>query len=473
MARKKIDWDQPGLDIPGLYELARPKSAINVPEKLGYHWGPGMDLPTLGRHSLAKHDIYSTYVDRYVATLTKRHVMSQLRMTIVDGFCGGGLYATGEAVVDGSPFRLLSAVEAARARLVMRRSDFDLDVDFVFIDENPNHVAFLKDELVKRGYGSLLGNKIRVVKSTFEEAIPDVIAAIRRKGTAHHSLFFLDQYGWSDVKLATVRRIMAELDNPEVVLTFMVDSLINLLHDKTSSLSALAAIDYRREDVRALLDIKDEYGAKGWKRAIQNTVYRHILGSTGAAFYTPFFVHPPESHRDYWLIHLSKHHQAREEMGKVFWETNNTMEHFGGAGFDALGFDPAVDVRQGMMDYMFDDDAAERSKRHLLEQIPPMLRVGWNGGAVMTKRSLFAARANDTPVIGRLVDSQLAELRDAGEVVISGPKRDKAGNVTAEVVRERATSFGWDDVIRFPKEPTLFSIFTRPAAKPTSGSFAP
>lgn len=463
MAKKKVDPNQPGLAIPGLYELAKPRPSPGAPEKLGYHWGPGMALPCLGQHSVAKHDIYSTYVDRYVATLTKRHVQSQLKMTLVDGFCGGGLYSMGGGVVEGSPLRLLAAIEAARERLIARRSDFDLDADFVFIDESANHIAFLRDEMIKRGYGPLIGSKIRLIQSTFEEAMPDVLMSIKKKGRAHHSLFFLDQYGWSDIKLATVRRIMGELENPEVVMTFMVDSLINLLHDKTSSLSALAAIDYTREDVRALLDIKDQYGSKGWKRAIQNTVYRHILGHTGASFYTPFFVHPPESHRDYWLIHLSKHHQAREEMGKVFWETNNTMEHFGGPGFDALGFDPDVDVRQGMMDYMFDDDAANRSKRQLLEQIPPMLRTSWNSGAIVTKRSLFAAKANDTPVVGRLVDSQLAELRDAGEVVIIGQKKDKAGNVIGETVRERAANFGWDDVIRFPREPTLFSFFNQAA----------
>ena len=53
----------------------------------------------------------------------------------------------------------------------------------------------------------------------------------------------------------------------------------------------------------------------------------------------------------------------------------------------------------------------------------------------MTKRSLFAARANDTPVVGSLVDSQLAVLRDAGEVVIFGQKKDKAGNVIGQPVK--------------------------------------
>lgn len=461
MTRKKVCPDQSSLLISDLYELPKPKNAVSVSEKLGYHWGPGMALPTLGQHSAAKHDIYSSYVDRYVSTLTKRHVQSQLKLTIVDGFCGGGLYSKGSEVVDGSPLRLLSSIEQARALLVARRSDFVLDVDFVFIDENINHIAFLKDELINRGYRSLLEKNIRLIHSTFEEAIPDVISAIKKKGRAHHSLFFLDQYGWSDVKLATVRRIMAELVNPEIILTFMVDSLINLLHDRTSSLSALAAIDYTREDVRAILDLKNQHGQKGWKRVIQNTVYQHILSCTGASFYTPFFVHPPESHRDYWLIHLSKHHQAREEMGNVFWEANNTMEHFGGAGFDALGFDPGVDVRQGMMDYAFDDDAAARSKKQILEQLPLLLHAGWKEGAVVTKRSLFTARANDTPVVGSLVDSQLAELRDAGEIVIYSQKRDKAGNVIGEVVHERADAYEWDVVIRRPNQPGLFSVFTK------------
>ena len=150
-------------------------------------------------------------------------------------------------------------------------------------------------------------------------------------------------------------------------------------------------------------------------------------------------------------------------MGNVFWETNNTMEHFGGAGFDALGFDPSVDVRQGMMDYLFDDDAKTRSKKQLLEQIPPLLRDGWNNGTIVTKRTLFASRANDTPVVGNLVDSQLVELRKAGEIIIFGKKRDKRGNVVGKAVRERAESFGWDDTIEFPRQPRLFSLFTKAA----------
>lgn len=281
MGKNKAAPAQGTLGLPDL-EVAKPRRGKNA--ALGYHWRLGASLPELGTHSVAKHDIYDTYVARFIRTLTKRHVQTQFRLTIVDGFCGGGLYAFAGDVVAGSPLRLLKAIDGARAEILKDRPNFLLDVDFVFVDENREHIAFLQNELIARGYGSQIGGKIRLIQSTFEDAAPSVIAEIRKKGRAHHSLFFLDQYGWSDVKLATVRTIMGQLANPEVILTFMVDSLINLMSDKRSSINALAAIDFTREDVRDLVAMKDDLG---WKRLIQNTLYAHIQRQTGAAFYTP------------------------------------------------------------------------------------------------------------------------------------------------------------------------------------------
>jgi len=456
MAKKKAITSTDMLPLPGLYEFAKPNSLSTAAASgTGYHWKIGAEVPTLGNHSVAKHEIFERYVKIYIDTLTKSHFQRRLNLTIVDGFCGGGRYRLDGSEVDGSPLRMLHAVEQAQNTLNEARArGFTIAADFVFIDENADHLAYLRDLLIKRGFGDRLDKDIRLVKSTFEEAAPGVIDAIRKKGRAHRSLFFLDQYGWSDVKLATVRRIMSELTNPEVVLTFMVDALVNLLCEKNSTISALANIDLKREDAQALIAMKEN---KGWKRIIQNTLYQHIQSHTGASFYTPFFIHPPESHRDYWLLHLSKHHQAREEMGNVFWGIQNTMEHFGGPGLNALGFDPGVDMRQGMMDYTFDDDAETRSKRQLLEQIPRLLHAAAGGGTSVTKRELFASRANDTPVVSKIVDSQLAELRDAGEIVILADKKDGAGNVVGDSVRERANRYSWDDRIQFTRQIPMFS----------------
>jgi len=245
---------------------------------------------------------------------------------------------------------------------------------------------------------------------------------------------------------------MGTLANPEVILTFMVDSLVNLLCDRTSDMHALSAIDYGREDIKALMAMKE---LKGWKRIIQNTIYDHIQAKTGASFYTPFFVHPEQSNRDYWLIHLSKHHQAREEMGKIHWGIENTFEHFGGAGFKALGFDPKNDVRQGMMDFTFDDNAQTRSQAAVLEQLPQLLFSASKKDTRVTKRGVFESRCNDTPVVGDIVDSQLAQLRDAKEIVIYGPDGSE---------KRRTTKFSWDDQIMLVREPSLFSSLRLKAA---------
>lgn len=451
------------LPLIGLYELARPAPSLaQSADGGGYHWRIGSPMPVLGAHSVAKHEIFERYIDAYISTLTKSYRQTRLKLTIVDGFCGGGRYQLAGEEVDGSPLRMLSAVERAQTALTRARvRGFEIEADFVFVDENRDHIACLEDQLRKRGFGAWIGSTIHLIHGTFEEQASSIIAAIRAKGRAHRSLFFLDQYGWSSVKLATIRKIMTELENPEVVLTFMIDALINLLCEKNSEIRALTDLDFSREDVRALIDMKER---KGWKRLIQNTVYKHIQRATGAEFYTPFFIHPPESHRDYWLLHLSKHHQAREEMGAVFWELQNTMEHFGGPGFDALGFDPNVDVRQGMLDYLFDDDARVRSQATLLEQIPRLLHQATREGGVVSKRALFASRANDTPVVSALVDSQLAELRDAREILILGRRPGSAADDPRRSIRERASSFRWSDEIQFTRQAPLFSPLRKFAA---------
>ena len=451
------------LPLPDLGELARPKRARDGAEHRKYHWRLGGELPTLGAHSVAKHNIYERYLERYIDTMARSHLRTVLNLTIVDGFCGGGLYSLGGGETDGSPLRMLAAVETAQAKLdAVRERGFRISCDFVFIDADRHHLAFLEQLLRDRGYGDRIGRDIRLINKTFEDAASNVIDGIKRKGPAHRSLFFVDQYGWSDVKLATVRRIMAELANPEVILTFMVDALINLLNED-SSLRALAAIELKRGDVQEMIR---ERGTPGWKRVIQNSVYRHIQSHTGARFYSPFYIHPPESHRDYWLLHLSKHHQAREEMGLVYWDEHNTMEHLGGPGLHALGFDPRVDVRENSFDYLFDEDARSLSERALLEQIPRLLRKLTADGRPITRRDLFVERANDTPVVSSHLDKQLAILRDSGWLSIQGERKTSEG-ILLPTDRRGASRFGWADRLIPAEQPTMF-IMPRLKAKPPS-----
>ena len=224
---------------------------------LGYDWIVGGSLPELGRHSAAKHEIFDAYVGAYIRTLTKSHRTRALNLTIVDGFCGGGRYTLDGGQVDGSPLRMLAAVDRVRAEVAAARTrGIAINVDFVFVDANRNHIDFLRDLLESEGHGSRIGRDIHIITSKFEEVAGDVIARIQARGRAHRSLFFLDQYGWSSVTFATIRKIMAALQNPEVVLTFMVDHLVNLLNDRMIDTAGLAAVDLGRSDVQDMLQMK-------------------------------------------------------------------------------------------------------------------------------------------------------------------------------------------------------------------------
>jgi len=442
----------PSLPFLDLGEVARPRRTDGDGRNAQYHWRTGHPLPDLGKHSVAKHNIYEHYLGRYIDTLTRHHSQTNLTLTIIDGFCGGGLYNLDGIEADGSPLRMLAVVDNAQAKLAEARAKgFTIKCDFIFIDQDPDHLAFLQELLKERGYGDRIGKDIILTKATFENAAPGVIERIKRRGTSHRSLFFVDQYGWSAVKLATIKRIMEELANPEVVLTFMVDALINLMHEK-SSVRALAAIELARGDVQEMIR---ERGKPGWKSLIQNTLYRHIQAHTGANFYSPFYIHPPESHRDYWLLHLSKHHTAREEMGKVYWAEQNTMEHFGGPALNALGYDPLVDVRQGEFAYVFDDDAKQRSESRLLEQIPRLLHALGSDGRSVSRRDLFAGQANDTPIITSMLDSRLALLRDSGEITIQG-RRKTADGAIVPTDRVSASSYEWHDEFTLTPQPAMF-----------------
>lgn len=410
-----------------------------------YEWTIGQPPPELGTHSVAKHRVFEQYVGVYIERLTRRPSQEALNLTIVDGFSGGGVYRRGSAEVDGSPLRLLRAVEVADQALNnARMKGFVVKADFFFIDENRQHVAYLTDVLRKRGYGQRLGRDIFVREATFEAAYPDVLAHIQRKGSAHRSLFFLDQFGWSDVRLSTIRTILRELKNPEILLTFAVDALVDFLSEKTPETQALLNIELGREDVRALMELRS---GDGWRYLIQNGLYRHVQHRTAARFYTPFFIRSVQAHRSYWLLHLSNHRQARDEMGKLHWQLNNCFQHHGGAGFHALGFDPSVDLRQDLLEFMFDDDALKRSEAMVLEQLPRLIHSASRDGTVLLVEDLFADNCNDTPVTSDILRRQLVLLRDEGELLIASP--DGA-------IKPRAKAVAWNDRLILPRERMLF-----------------
>ena len=185
----------------------------------------------------------------------------ELRLTLVDGFAGGGLYrheATRETVA-GSPFMFLEAVKEAEALINMnRQKPLQMKIDYIFVEADPGAYNFLTKCLQERGFGERTGADINVLNNRFENEADQVKKFIRTKNPrSGKSIFLLDQYGYKDVPTSLVRSILAELPAAEVILTFNVDSFINFASDlpvTTSLLQQIGIPDVLRG--RSIEDIK-------------------------------------------------------------------------------------------------------------------------------------------------------------------------------------------------------------------------
>lgn len=412
-----------------------------------YKWTPGELPPPLDAHSAAKHEILRRYVTTYVEVLTVNPRRETLKLSLVDGFCGGGEYTRGGIIVPGSPLILLDEVAAVEAAVNSRRTKpFKLLADFTFIDDKKPCIDYLRATLQNSAHKSLLGDRVNVVHSTFENALPTVLDRIKSRGRSQRAIFVLDQYGYSDVSLATIRTILASIDNPEIILTFTVDWIVNYLSREEKFLKGIVPVELTLANVQNMLTMKDQRGAR-W--LIQNFLYRHLVEKTGAPYYTPFFIKSPESHRSYWLIHISKHPTARDEMARLHWNMQNHFVHHGRAGLRMLGFDPEQSPDQILFDFVFDDNARARSITALADELPRQIfGAHRNGEAPPTLIGLFNGVCNDTPATKELIGDALLTLRAENEIEI----------LTAEGrSRPRTMTIDDTDLLVPAKERSMFS----------------
>ena len=148
-------------------------------------------------------------------------------------------------------------------------------------------------------------------------------------------------------------------------------------------------------------------------------------------------------------LHLSKHARARDEMARLHWDMSNTFVHHGGAGFNALGFDPNVDPDQSTFEFDFGSNARADLLNAALEQLPKLIRDDApDQGSPVTIGDLFKARCNETPLTLPLVTEAVVRLRDEfAEVEILTPEGK---------IRPAAINLGWHDQVRTRKQRTFF-----------------
>ena len=406
-------------------------------KKKGYEWEIGGTLPELEEHSQAKHRVLDAYIQRYLRVMFADPRRPNMRLHVVDGFCGGGLYrapgSTNE--LPGSPFVIADAMANVMAEIGLnRKNQPTLDAHLWMVDNSEKTIDFLKSTLMRRNLPPFVTSHIR--HSDFELVLDEILEKISAGNSrTPRAIFLLDQYGYLDATYIQMRQIFHRIAGAEIVLTFSTDTLLTYLTDNEHSRNSLKKLGLSPDEAEYVISQKREDQVS--RSIVAKYITKLIVQKSGAKFYTSFFIKSAESRRSYWLVHLSNQPRARDEMAQVHWEVNNHFIHHGRAGLEMLGYDPINEVgTQVLLPYMFDDDAKSRTHVSLLEDLPRSQLLDGDG---RTHGDLLTQISNDTPGTHLQVQEALIELQAHKEIEIVTP----AGNL-----RRSAAGIKPDDRIR-------------------------
>ncbi|HEY4329077.1 MAG TPA: three-Cys-motif partner protein TcmP [Phycisphaerae bacterium] len=265
-------------------------------------------------HTLAKHAILKSYLDRWMPILTRQgaKILGKFSPEIlyVDGFAGPGRYKDGE---DGSP---VLALQAARSH----SANFPVPIRFMFIELEDARYECLHQCI--RSQKQLMGDKnVRVedpIKGDCNSVLSGKLDECRAKGSQFGpALIFLDQFGYSAVPMELIAKIM-QFPWCEVFSYLEYKHLNRFITDSTKHAGIDAA-----------------FGAPEWREAIALPAgkrdqlllakYKSAMKTRGnAKFVSHFSMHDEKGQLIYWLFFATNNLRGLEEMKKAMWSVDKT-----------------------------------------------------------------------------------------------------------------------------------------------------
>lgn len=411
-----------------------------------FQWSPGRPLPKIEEHSIRKLDVLGKYLSVYFDTVVPNPRAERLNITLVDGFCGGGAYQTRNDIQRGSPLILLKAVQEARTRLNKgREKPLEINARFIFVDANENHIAALREQIVNEGYDDQIGESISLRVANFAEELPSILREIKENQRVGRSIFVLDQFGYRDVPMASVKSIFSKLDRPEIILTFAIDSFLNYLREESSAFEI-----YRQfgVDDRFLSEWNANKSDEAFGRLVtQRALMSNIQRDSGAEFFTPFMLWSSTDNRWMMLAHLSRHQAARDKMLGVHWDIQNSFRHFGRGSLFSLGFDVRLIESKDAL-FNFANEDRERLQAELLQELPGEIHSCMQGQSISIE-SLLERIGNRTAATNDDLFGVLTELAQAKEFEVMSSKG---------TVKRSSSRIKTSDRLVLPAQKTLFSI---------------
>ena len=142
----------------------------------------GSFLPEIEPHTKAKHKLLQDYIVRYLVTLCGNNAGYRKKVTFIDGFCGGGMYRDPDnkgALWEGSPIRIIKATLQALEiiRNEKGKPNYELDVKFIFIDREQEHLDCLKVQMRNANLGHYVddSNRCEFICGDFERSVKPLL----------------------------------------------------------------------------------------------------------------------------------------------------------------------------------------------------------------------------------------------------------------------------------------------------------
>lgn len=383
-----------------------------------FSWRKDTPAPLVRPHSLKKLDVIEQYVRIYLKTRAANPRIDNIPLSLVDTFCGGGVYRNDISgkVELGSPLRLVNAVRATESELAAeRRKSFKILATFFFSDAAREHVACLKSEIENSPFRDEIGKSIHLKHGRSSDVLADVVSRIGASRGNTRSLFVMDQCGYKDVPMRDIQMILQRLPNAEIILTFSIDALLNFLTEKREPSETIRDFGVDRDFFRSWRQGRHD-DARGRAYA-QKHLMSNLRKQSGAQFFTPFLLFSTDESRTIMLAHLSRHQKARDKMLGIHWDQQNSFHHYGSGSFYELAYDPRrIDYDDDLFSFRPADK--QEMQRQLENELPDRLFSMMNDHGITVEELLFiignetAARNDDIfDALGQMIANRDVQVR--------------------------------------------------------------
>jgi len=359
---------------------------------------PQKTIWEIDSHTRAKHEILRRYLGAWFPILSRHHG----RILYIDGFSGPGRYKGGEP---GSPLvaltTALSSHKTLRGKLV-----------FLFIDERPDRIAQLEQELAVLSLPSHFSAKAET--GVFHEKLTSILDDLEAQSLQIAPTFaFIDPFGFKGVPFSLVERLLKH-PRTEVFITFMVDSINRFIEHPNDQ------VVQHIIDAFGTPDVLGTARGPGDRVETLRMLYQRQLEQV-AKFVRYFEMRDAKNRTIYYLFFATNHPLGHVKMKEAFWKVDAER---------GFRFSDATNPNQLVM---FEMDPSPTLAEILLQAYVSQ---------TISVEQIQCFVEERTPFLATHMRSAMKLLESKGQITVKPLKRDGK--------KRRASTFPKDVIITFP-----------------------